>query len=98
MLIDFDRVLVDMEGKDIISKDEKPATVKGVTVEALLATFNDEQNLAGEEKLKRYELAYKINEGYRDMTAEDIVLIKKLVGKAYSPIIVGQAWKTLEGK
>lgn len=93
------KVLVDLDGKEIPS-ESGPATLCGVAVNALLAVFQDEQNLTGEEKLKRWELAVKVKNlpDPAELSADEVVLIKKLIGKAYAPIIVGQAWQMLEGK
>jgi len=75
------------------------ATLGKMMIESLLVTFKDEENLSGEEKLKRWQLAIKIKnaEVTVEMTVEEIALVKKLVGKAYSTIIVGQVWELLEG-
>jgi hypothetical protein len=98
MKIDLTQELKDFDGKVIPSASGKSAKVKGVVIDALIATYQDEANLGGEEKLKRWELASKINKGDFDLTAEDIVLAKKLVGKAYGPLVVGQVWNILEVK
>lgn len=100
MNIDFGKGLFDLDGKAINDKDGNPANLKGVVIESLLATFKDEQGLAGIEKLKRWELAIKIkNEpGVCDITVEEAALIKGLIGKAYGTLVVGQTWKMLEGK
>jgi len=68
------------------------------TTEALLASYEDEKSLSGEEKASRYTLALAIHASVEplDLKAEDVVLIKKLVAKGYGPLIVGQAWMLLE--
>ena len=100
MLVLLGKGIVDLDGKVINSLSGEPATVRGVVIEALLATFNDETHLSGEEKLKRWELASKIKNTADpvELTAEEITLIKKLVGKAYGPLVVGRTWKILEGE
>lgn len=98
MIVDFGKELVDMEGKAIPNAKGEPAVLRGVAVDALLAVFNDEDRLSGEEKLKRFILAEKIHNGCDDVTVEEVGLVKKLIGKAFSVIIVGQAWQMLEGK
>ncbi len=80
---------------------EKETTLKYIVLEALQMIFNDEQGLSGEEKVKRWLLAVRIeatSEIDLDLTVEEIALIKRLVGKAYGPLIVGQTWEMLEGK
>ena len=100
MLVLLGKGILDLDGKAVNSLDGKPATVRGVVIEALLATFNDEAQLSGEEKLKRWELASKIKNSADpvELTVEEISLAKRLVGKAYGPLIVGQTWKVLEGE
>jgi hypothetical protein len=98
MKVNFEKVLVDMDGVELKDTKGGTAKVRGCVVDALLATYQDEQNLAGEEKMKRFDLATKIYKGEDDVVVEDITLIKKLVGKAYTPIVVGQVWRVLEGE
>ena len=94
MKINFNRPIKNIQGEEI-----KDLTLKTVSVEALLATFPDEQSLLGEEKAKRYVLATRIyaNPEELDLTIEEIAKIKQLIGKGYGPLIVGQAWDILEG-
>ena len=94
MKINFNQPIKNIQGEEI-----KDLTLKTVSVEALLATFSDEQSLSGEEKAKRYVLATRIyaNPEELDLTVEEIAKIKQLIGKGYGPLIVGQAWDMLEG-
>ncbi len=77
-----------------------PFTLKEAARNALLSQFEDERNLDVNEKVKRYDLFLKVKtaEDPADFTSDEIVLIKKLIGKAYAVLIVGQAVKLLEGK
>ena len=95
MKINFNQPIKNIQGEEI-----KDLTLKTVSIEALLATFLDEQSLLGEEKTKRYVLATKIyaNPEELDLTVEEISKIKQLIGKGYGPLVVGQAWKILEGR
>ena len=94
MKINFNQLIKNIQGEEI-----KDLTLKTVSVEALLATFSDEQSLSGEEKAKRYVLATRIyaNPEELDLTVEEVAKIKQLIGKGYGPLIVGQAWDMLEG-
>lgn len=97
MKIDFSKQLVNLNG-DVV-KDEatdKPISLSKVCVEALLA--NDQREVIdGTEKLKRYELAKAIHEGKKDsLSAEEVVLLKELVGKYYTTMIVGQVIPMLD--
>jgi hypothetical protein len=104
MLVAFDTVLRDLDGKPLPEDKDKPegaqATLKKASIESLLAIYQDEQNLSGEDKLKRWQLATKINgsNGPAEFTVEEVALVKKLIGKAYNPLITGQAWTILEAR
>jgi len=75
-------------------------TLKDCTMNVLLSLFDDESKIPGEERAKRYVLATRIyaNPEDIDLTVEEISQIKTLIGKGYSPLVVGQAWNLLEGK
>lgn len=100
MTVLFGKILVDQDDQEIKTDKGKPFTLKDACFQALGATFPDEQNLSGEEKFKRYELYQKIKGGTDpvELVAEDVALLKKLTGKAYGALIVGQCWNLLEGK
>ena len=77
--------------------ENEPLTVRVTAVKSLTAIFRDEQELPGEEKVKRFHLALKVtDEDEPDLKAEDIVLIKKMVGKMYGPVVVGRMWAILD--
>jgi hypothetical protein len=99
MLIDLNQVLLDMNDEPIKDGD-KNATLRKVAIEALVASYQDESTLSGEEKLKRFELAMKVKNTPTpiDLTVEEVGTIKKLIGKAFGVLVVGQVWNMLEGK
>lgn len=76
----------------------KIVTLGDVAQNALLGSFPDEQNLKGEDKIKRYTIARKIEDQRKDppLTADEITLIKTLIAKAYNPLVTGHAWKLLD--
>lgn len=87
------------EGLEEFLKEQKPFQLKTVAINALMSTFEDEKNLSGEDKLSRYVLSCKIRSGGEcDLTVDEISIIKKLIGKAYGTLIVGQTWPMLEGE
>lgn len=100
MEVFLDKGLKDLNDNEIFGVNQQAATLKGLSIDALCATFKDEEKLSGEDKLKRYELALKIKNSSEPATlsAEEVTLIKKLISKAYGTIIVGQAWTMLEGQ
>lgn len=83
-------------------KKGKPFTLRGACVNVLLLTELDAtgrpKELKPEDKVERFDLATAIHKstGLFDMCPEDQVLLKKLIGRAYGPLTVGQAWKILD--
>lgn len=106
--IDFGKVFTDDDGKPLCSaetKDNAPCpqdkvlTLRMASRNALRASFPDERDISGDEKYKREELGQGLV-GANDikLKAEDIALIKKLIAKLYTPMVVYQAWNTLDPK
>jgi len=88
-------------GQDGGQDADRPLRLYDVARAALLAQFPDEQNLDGEQKYQRYRLVSRMakamaNGGAVDLTAEEIALLKKLIGKGYGPGVVGPAFEALE--
>lgn len=101
--IDFTQVLTNLDGSPVVAQEGKPEPTLGAICEqALLATFADERDatgketIEGKEKFERWKLAAKVHGKDVSLSAEELSLIKKLVGKAYGPLIVGQAWTMLD--
>jgi hypothetical protein len=106
--IDFTRPLTQLDGQPITGSDgkplEKPPTLGSICEGALLAQYADERDAASgketitpEDKFARWKLANKVNGGKDvNLTAEELSLIKKLIGKGYAPLIVGQVWMMLD--
>lgn len=76
----------------------KNLTLGAVCVRALLAAHQDEKTLGDQERIRRYELARRINKGgSQDFNTEERDLMKKLVGKAYDGSLVApMVWELLE--
>lgn len=67
---------------------------------ALLTPYQDEQP-STEEKNARFLLAERINKAHNDETdtvlsTEEAALVKVLIGKMYTPLIVGQIVRLIE--
>lgn len=75
----------------------EPVTLGRICVDVLLAPVE----LSGKEKVARFRLAeqivdsMEIIEGF-DASVETITLLKDLIGDAYPPIDVGNAWRLLD--
>lgn len=73
-------------------------TLRSVSLGSLMIMAGNDQ-VPAVERAKRYDLALRfIDSDEVDFEAEEIALIKDLIGKMYHPIIVGQVWRLLEGK
>jgi hypothetical protein len=94
MKVDFAAPILDLKGGALIENGEQ-VTLGAIASNALLAAYRDEADLAGEEKVKRYKLAV-IAEGEQDLSVEQVVLLKKLIAKAFAPLIVGRAYELLD--
>src|ERR1700741_2559296 len=69
----------------------------GVAVSALLMLRQDDSNISGDEKFRRYKLAERLTAGgVVDVSVEELALIKSLIGGMYQPIVVGAAFDLLE--
>lgn len=96
MIRDFKKSLTGFDGKELTDSD-KPITLGIICVNALRGTFKGEEDLSGVEKEKRYRLARKIyDQGEVEVSAEEITLLKTLIGKGYPVDIVGPAYELLE--
>ena len=98
MLVNVNQVLKTIEGeamKDMVDGQAVDATVKMALINAILSPVQKEN---GVDKVKKYELAKKIHNstGLVDLSAEEIALLKKLIGEIYPPITVGQSYGILD--
>jgi len=94
--LDFTAVLTDLDNAPLVT-DQIPLTLSKIATTALLTPFQDEQNVSGEEKVRRFLLATKVREATDvQLTTEEVALIKKLIAKAYAPLIVGRAYQLLD--
>jgi hypothetical protein len=86
--------ILDLKGNPV----EGDLTVAQVAMNALLLPFQDEANLPGAEKVKRFQLSMKIsaNEDDVSLTAEEITTIKNCVAKGYPALVVGRVWEVLD--
>jgi hypothetical protein len=95
-MIDFSHAVHDLDGEPMKDPAGKVVTIGSLVETALMLPYDDERNLAGEEKVHRAVLAMRIHAGPVELTAEDIALCKKTVGKAYPPLTVMRVWEVLD--
>lgn len=96
--VNFAAPINNLDGTAMRKEDKTVLTLEEVASTALLSSYQDESNLDGVEKNKRFWLAKKIHDQRKDpvLTADEIALIKRLIAKAYNPLVVGQAWTILD--
>jgi len=101
MKVNFNQNLLNLNGVTICEGGKQNLTLLLVTQNALLNLSKEEANLESGKKVDRYNLTLKITvskEQEVDLSAEEVVLIKSVVGKMYVPLIVGQVFRMLEGQ
>lgn len=76
----------------------KTCCINVLTMQPMQERGKSQAELSGKQKVERYEFAKRIYEckGLLDITPEEQVLLKELIGKAYPPITVGQAFEILD--
>lgn len=87
----FNVPLLNIDG-EAVQENGKDALVKTAVINALLGV----DDAGGEEKAKRYMLALDVKNDKEDYMTEDLALIKKLVGKFFPPMTVGQIYEIIE--
>lgn len=105
MIVDFSQQLKKVTGEILheqIVKDgvvvdgEKIITLRDVCQVSLLGQYQQEQ-ADGAEKARRWLLAVTLPNGVLEIQPDDAVLMKKVIGFAYGPLVVGQAYEMLKG-
>jgi len=106
--IDMTQVLVDENGMPV--KDQfmqgpddpqclkcKPLTLGAAIAHALFAALPSEKDISGEQKFARGNLALRIeHDPHAKLTASEITVVKDLVGKLYSAIIISRVYPVLD--
>lgn len=97
MKYNLDVVIKNLDGKPVKS-DDKDLTVRKVCQMALLNPSGDDK-ANGKRSFDKFRLAQKLHDskGEVELEAEDVTLIKELVGKSYVPLVVGRVYETFEG-
>lgn len=91
----FDTVILNFDGKPVPDQDGKSVTLGSICVTVLMTT--DLERADGKEKFERAEFARRIHKAtVIDVTAEEISLLKRLLGIACPPVVVWPAYKLLE--
>jgi hypothetical protein len=103
MKVDFSSPINGLDNKPVKeangSGGSMEITMSSICCSVLLTQDTEEAAATGEEKVKRFKIAEKVySGGEQDLSAEDIVLLKRLIGKFYGPLVVARAYDILEPK
>jgi hypothetical protein len=100
MKIDFTTPLLDLYDTPLKLDEKTDLTLATAACEALLSTYQGEDNLGGNEKADRWALAITIKRATApvEVTSENIIKLKDLIGKRFPAMVVGQAFELLEGR
>ncbi len=94
--------MVKNDNGEMEEKKYPPFTLRKACTNVLVMREVDAQGrpkeMTGKQKVERYELAKKIHNstGLVDLQAEEIALLKELIGRIFPPITVGQAFEILD--
>lgn len=85
------------QGKETECPAARVFTVGKAIRAALYQSYPDEQNLSGAEKDSRGALAFRLTgKSGATVLPEDLVLIRKVVGKLYGPLVVYRLYRILD--
>lgn len=90
--------ILDLDGNDIIMPGPqdapgRPMLLRDVIAQAMLV--NDD-GIDATQKVHRFELAMACREDEVDLSAEDVTLLKAVIGRHFPPLTVGRAFQILD--
>lgn len=96
--IDFGTPIRNLDGSIVpqSTTDPSPVTLGTVIEQALIANNLPGDAPDGPEKARRYEIAKKVHAKNDALAAEEIALIKKVVGLAYGPLVIGRVTEVID--
>lgn len=104
MIIDVTQPVIGYDGEPLELPAQKPGDeveqliLKKALCDSLMGSFRGEEDkVTGSEKMKRFELARKINRCLGEFTfsMEDLELCKTMVAKMYATVVSGAVWAHL---
>lgn len=97
MRVNLAQPLRGIDGQPVVEND-KTITLAQLVIGTLLTPAAKDDELTDEEKVRRFNLALRIEAQQPDcpLQIEEAALIKQLIGKHPLPLVVGRVWSTLE--
>jgi hypothetical protein len=95
MKIKIDQELLDVDGQSINAGPKPKLFLRDVCINATLAPIQDDDE---KKKWEKYEIFKKLRDAKDEveLKAEEITIIKKVIGKLNAPLIMGQCFEMLE--
>lgn len=98
MKIDLSGNVLDLAGNPLIGDGKESLKLSAVAINALLAPpANRESQPTGEQSLKRFTLAKKIQQNEQEYTVDEAALIKQCASKIWAPLVYGRLCEAIEG-
>jgi hypothetical protein len=101
MQVNFDKNLLDLDGKKIYEND-KELKLSALVISSLLGNSKNYENYSAVEKMNCYDVAIRINkEKALDLSVEEISFVKKALLERkppFLPLLLGQSLKMIEGQ
>lgn len=98
--VNVDTEILDMFGNSIPMSDKEDAPklqVKHAFINSLMGNYEDERQLSGEDKVKRFKIAEKVAAGGDvKLIAEEAAELKKVLPKMFNPLVVGRCYALLD--
>lgn len=95
MKIKIDEKLRNIDGSDIVMGNAPAMTLKEICITSILSPIQDEDE---KKKYEKYEIFKLLRDAKSEvtLTAEQITVVKKAIGKFQPPLIMGQCFDLLE--
>jgi hypothetical protein len=96
--VDFHAQIKNLDGSSIpvSPTDPAPLTLGRVAQDVLIANNLPGDTATPDEKARRFWLAMKIHDGTQTLTAEEIAMLKRVIGLGYGPLIIGRTTELLD--
>lgn len=97
MKLKINQSLKDIEGKPLKGEKGVVLTMREICINSLLTPIQGDDEKA---KWEKYEIFKKFRDAKDELElkTEEVVIIKKAVGKIQPPLLMGQVWDMIEGK
>ena len=98
MKVNWDAKILNFAG-DELKEDGKPVTLATLACGVFMNVLRGDEQLSGDEKEKMFQIGMGATKGgIGEITTDQASVLKKRIGQAYTPLVVGRAFAIIEGK